>query len=170
MAKLSFTKNKFPRLPLWSELPNFDLHLDQLLDITNSFVEPLIEEKITKTMMHNYFKAGIIEAPIKKKYERKQLAGAIVIGVLKNVFSLSEIEQGLCLILADTSPAVGYDNFIKMFNEQSSQKAIKNPPMTSINLETTSGTTLVQYSAVQSVLFWFLARRIIQKNQVSMEK
>lgn len=42
--------------------------------------------------------------------------------------------------------------------------------MISINLETTSSTTLVQYSAVQSVLFCLLARRIIQKNQVSMEK
>lgn len=161
MAQLTFTKNEFPRLPLWSELPSFSLHLDQLLDITNSFVEPMIEEKITKTMMHNYFKAGLIEAPIKKKYERKQLAGAIVVGVLKNVFSLSEIEQGLCFILEDTSPEEGYDNFIKIFNDQSSQKV----PTTSVNLETTSRTTLVQYSAVQSVLFWFLARRLIQKNQ-----
>lgn len=170
MNELPSTKNVLPRLPLWNELPSFNLHLDQLLDITNSFVEPMIEEKITKTMMHNYFKAGIIESPIKKKYERKQLAGAIVVGVLKNVFSLSEIEQGICLILADASPAEGYDNFIKMFNEQSSQREIQTTPINSINLETASSTTLVQYSAVQSTLFWLLARRVIQRTQVSMEK
>ncbi len=116
-------------------------------------------------MMHNYFKAGLIEAPIKKRYARNHLAGAIVVGVLKNVFSLSEIKQGLRLILLDTSPAEGYDNFIKMFNNQISQKEIQTTPMTSINLETTSKTTLVQYSAVQSVLFWLLARRLIQKIQ-----
>nr|WP_267679695.1 DUF1836 domain-containing protein [Lactiplantibacillus plantarum] len=164
MTKLPFAKNNFPRLPLWSELPSFNLHLDQLLDITNSFVEPIIEEKITKTMMHNYFKAGIIEAPIKKRYARKHLAGAIVVGVFKNVFSLSEIEQGLRLILADTSPAEGYDNFVKIFNNQSSQETIKMPPVANISLEPTS-TMLIQYSAIQSVLFWFLARRLIQKNQ-----
>ena len=84
MTKLPFAKNIFPRLQLWSELPSFNLHLDQLLDIKNSFVEPMIEEKITKTMMHNYFKVEIIEAPIKKRYARKHLAGAIVVGVFKN--------------------------------------------------------------------------------------
>ena len=165
MTTLPFTKNNFPILPLWNELPSFDLHLDQLLDITNSFVEPMIEEKITKTMMHNYFKAGLIEAPIKKRYARKHLAGAIVVGVLKNVFSLSEIEQGIRLVLTDTSPAEGYDNFIKMFNDQSSKKTIKMSSMANTNLETTSRTIVVQYSAVQSVLFWFLARRLIHKNR-----
>lgn len=104
----------------------------------------MIEEKITKTMMHNYFKTGIIEAPIKKRYARKHLAGAIVVGVFKNVFSLSEIEQGLRLILADTSPAEGYDNFVKIFNNQSSQETTKMPPVANISLEPTS-TMLIQY-------------------------
>ncbi|MFT9457445.1 MAG: DUF1836 domain-containing protein [Liquorilactobacillus hordei] len=90
--------------------------------------------------MHNYFKADIIETPIKKKYERKQVAGAIIVGVL--CIPLSEIEQGLYLVLADTSPEEGYANFVKIFNEQSSQKKIKKTPVTSINLETTSSTIL----------------------------
>nr|WP_235720353.1 DUF1836 domain-containing protein [Liquorilactobacillus mali] len=41
-----------------------------------------------------------------------------MVSVLKNVFSLSEIEHGLCLILVDTSPAEGYNDFIRMFNER----------------------------------------------------
>lgn len=54
----------------------------------------MIEEKITKTMMHNYFKAGIIEAPIKKRYARKHLAGAIVVGVFKKLFEISKSGVG----------------------------------------------------------------------------
>lgn len=55
------------KLPMWDELPSFDLHLDQLLDLTNQYLSPIIGSKITKTMMHNYFKADIIVPPNAKK-------------------------------------------------------------------------------------------------------
>ncbi|EEI21149.1 hypothetical protein G8J22_02570 [Lentilactobacillus hilgardii] len=167
---MSHDEKGFQKLPLWRELPSFNLHLDQLLDITNAFLEPITEERITKTMMHNYFKASIIDAPIKKKYQRKQLAGAIIVGLLKNVFSLSEIRQGLSWLLVDASPAEGYDNFVKMFNEQASQKQLETTHITSINLEVATNATLMQYTAVQSILFWLLTRRILEENQASIEK
>lgn len=63
------------RLPLWAELPHLSLHLDQLLDITNMYLEPIIGDAITKTMMHNYFKAGIIIPPVKKKIFSKTRCG-----------------------------------------------------------------------------------------------
>nr|WP_252893057.1 DUF1836 domain-containing protein [Lentilactobacillus otakiensis] len=55
------------KLPMWEELPTFSLHLDQLLDLTNGYLEPIIGDKITKTMLHNYFKAKILVPPVKKK-------------------------------------------------------------------------------------------------------
>lgn len=65
------------RLPMWEELPAFSLHLDQLLDLTNEVLEPIIGDKITKTMLQNYFKARILVPPVKSKYHRTQLAGRL---------------------------------------------------------------------------------------------
>ncbi|WCJ51304.1 DUF1836 domain-containing protein [Lentilactobacillus buchneri] len=120
------------RLPMWEELPAFSLHLDQLLDLTNEYLEPIIGDKITKTMLHNYFKAKILVPPVKKKYQRTQLAGAIVVGLLKNIFTLNEVKAGLITLLGNGTPKTGYNNFVIMFK--------------------------MQYDAVQSILFWLSAK------------
>ena len=109
------------RLPMWEELPAFSLHLDQLLDLTNEYLEPIIGDKITKTMLHNYFKAKILVPPVKKKYQRTQLAGAIVVGLLKNIFTLNEVKAGLITLLGNGTPKTGYNNFVIMFNEQAAK-------------------------------------------------
>ncbi|WP_283678923.1 DUF1836 domain-containing protein [Lentilactobacillus sp. Marseille-Q4993] len=145
------TQPKPLKLPLWEELPDFSLHLDQLIEFTNKYVEPIVGDKLTKTMMHNYFKANVIKSPDGKLHDRIQVAGAIVVSLLKNVFSLTEIKLGLAWILSDDSPQVGYDNFVKMFNEQAEQKLNE---VTSIDLKGASKPTVMQYNAVQTVLFW----------------
>ncbi|MFT8399749.1 MAG: DUF1836 domain-containing protein [Lentilactobacillus diolivorans] len=161
---MTSNQKSIAKLPLWDELPGFSLHLDQLLDITNSYVEPIIGETVTKTMIHNYFKGQILDSPETKGYERKQLAGAIVVDLLKNVFTLSEIKQGLNWILVDASPQEGYDNFARMFNEQAAQKRIGSTKVTSIDLKSASKATVMQYHAVQAILFWLSTRRILKDN------
>lgn len=146
------------KLPMWEELPAFSLHLDQLLGLTNEYLEPIIGDKITKTMLHNYFKAKILVPPVKKKYQRIQLAGAIVVGLLKNIFTLNEIKNGLMILLGSGSPKVGYNNFVAMFNEQAAKVGEEADDPTSLELESASPATLMQYEAVQSILFWLLAK------------
>lgn len=146
------------RLPLWAELPHLSLHLNQLLDITNMYLEPIIGDAITKTMMHNYFKAGIIIPPVKKRYSQKHVAGAIVVGLLKNVFTLDEIKQALVWILSDANAQQGYDNFVKMFNEQAAKPQLEPASVNSIDLGQASQSTVLQYEAVQSILYWLAAK------------
>ncbi|EHO50322.1 DUF1836 domain-containing protein [Lentilactobacillus kisonensis] len=143
---------------MWDELPTLDLHLDQLLALTNQYLSPIIGSQITKTMMHNYFKANIIVPPIKKKYWRTQLAGAIVVGLLKNIFTLNEIKVGLRAILADNSPKVGYNHFVIMFNEQAAKAGTVPSALNSLDLESADTSTIMQYDAVQSILFWLAAK------------
>ncbi len=82
-------------IPRWNELPEIDLYLDQVvnylekyLDLVNSNTEDKI---ITKTMINNYVKQGIMPAPEKKKYNKSHIAYLIVICVLKQVYSIGDI-------------------------------------------------------------------------------
>ncbi len=151
------------RLPMWEELPAFSLHLDHLLDLTNEVLEPIIGDKITKTMLQNYFKARILVPPVKSKYHRTQLAGAIVIGLLKNVFTLNEIKAGLLALLGNGTPKTGYNNFVVMFNEQAAKAGKELSDPTSLELKSASQATLMQYDAVQSILFWLSAKNRLKE-------
>ena len=72
MNKKDLSIDKF-HLPRWNELPNIDLYLDQVVNLINSTLSPYIflnnDEKkeniqvLTKTMINNYVKNNLIEAP-----------------------------------------------------------------------------------------------------------
>lgn len=84
--------------PMWDDLPTFDLHMDQVLELVNDYLsvfkltdDPLI----TKSMVHNYVKLEMIPKPENKRYNRKHLAYLIAIIMLKNVISIPEIKTGI---------------------------------------------------------------------------
>ena len=55
-----------PALPLWSELPDLELYMDQVISfITRYFDESTAEKLITPSMVNNYVKLGTIPAPVK---------------------------------------------------------------------------------------------------------
>ena len=74
-------------LPRWNELPNLDLYLDQLVTILEKYLKDCIGNKeetiITKTMINNYVKQGLIKPPRKKKYSRLHIATLIVICIVR---------------------------------------------------------------------------------------
>ena len=59
-------------IPRWEELPNIDLYLDQVVTLLEEYLGNFITNKedkiITKTMINNYVKHGIITPPENKKY------------------------------------------------------------------------------------------------------
>ena len=61
-------------IPRWNELPNLDLYLDQTVTLLETYLQNYIGNKdekiITKTMINNYVKAGLLKAPKKKKYKK----------------------------------------------------------------------------------------------------
>ena len=65
---------KVLKLPRWEELPAIDLYIDQVVSLLNEWLDFIPrstdEQVITKTMINNYVKHGLVEAPKKKKYTR----------------------------------------------------------------------------------------------------
>lgn len=102
-------------IPRWEELPDTNFYLDQVinyLDIYfNNFISDENNKVITKTMINNYVKLGVLDSPINKKYNKTNLAYLFVICILKYIYSIKDIKQLIKLAL-DTSPIeISYNKF-----------------------------------------------------------
>ena len=114
-------------IPRWHELPSIDLYLDQVVNLINSTLSPYIffdedykkenNQLLTKTMINNYVKNNLIEAPLKKLYSKIQLAKLFVICVLKQVYSMQDIQILINLALNHSSAEISYDRFCNLFEE-----------------------------------------------------
>ena len=107
--------------PKWSELPSIDLYLDQVLLYVNQLDSSSIvddEKGLTAAMINNYVKNGHLDKPIKKKYNRRQLARLIVITCLKNVFAIQEVSKTISSLTTDGDSETMYDNFVMCMNEE----------------------------------------------------
>lgn len=102
-------------LPRWTDLPQFDLYMDQVVQFVNDILTPLGLDELTATMVNNYVKKGVITPPQKKKYQRGQVANILVIAMLKPVFALDTIADGIRFQLIDREPAKAFDTFILAF-------------------------------------------------------
>lgn len=112
-------------IPRWNELPNIDLFLEQVVTLINTSLKPYLffgdddkedNELLTKTMINNYVKHGIIEPPIKKQYSKSQVAKLFAICVLKQVYSMDDIKILLAMALK-SEIQISYDKFCLLFEE-----------------------------------------------------
>jgi len=102
-------------IPRWNELPEIDLYLDQVVNYIEKYLGQYTVNKedkiITKTMINNYVKQGIMPAPEKKKYSRSHIAYLIVICVLKQVYSISDIGKLISLTIQSFELSKAYNRF-----------------------------------------------------------
>ena len=112
MVKNDITNIHIPR---WNELPNLDLYLDQLVTILEKNLKEFIGNKeetiITKTMINNYVKQGLIKPPRKKKYNRLHIATLFVICILKQIYSINDINELIMLAIKTAKFNSAYDQF-----------------------------------------------------------
>ncbi|TLQ19763.1 DUF1836 domain-containing protein [Lentilactobacillus parafarraginis] len=106
-------KLKTVELPLWADLPKFELYMDQLTALVNEILGPIGVDPITPAMINNYVKRKAIMAPVKKKYQTMQIADVILISLLKPAFSLETIRHAIDQVTATIYPQQAYDTFIK---------------------------------------------------------
>lgn len=119
MPDINFDVNNF-HLPRWNELPNIDLYMDQVLNYIESGLNDYIksdEKFITKTMINNYVKQGILEPPVNKKYNKLHIAELFVICILKQVYSISEVKALINLALEANSAENSYNKFCDYLTE-----------------------------------------------------
>lgn len=105
------TLEKEIHLPRYHELPDIELYADQVITYLNMHLEIFNTGGITRTMINNYVKQGIVSSPIKKKYDRNHLAYLLVVCVLKSVFSISEICEMIHYQKSTYNTRESYDMF-----------------------------------------------------------
>ena len=114
-------------IPKWNELPNVDLYLDQIVTFINSSLSEFLflntsdnkkeNQLLTKTMINNYVKNNLIEAPVKKKYSKVQCAKIFVICILKQVYSMNDIGKLIDIALKHSDIEKAYNSFCMQFEE-----------------------------------------------------
>lgn len=82
-----------------SDIPAIDLYVDQIINLVADKLkqgsERYMDRQLTKTMINNYSKDGLI-TPIKgKKYSREQITQILTVYTLKNTISIGEIKRML---------------------------------------------------------------------------
>lgn len=79
------------RLPRYEEIPNVGLYLEQVTKYINEYLFPILEGSLTPSMVSNYVKKHLIDNPVKKQYNRDQIAYLFFIAVAKSVLSLDAL-------------------------------------------------------------------------------
>lgn len=82
-----------------SEIPAIDLYVDQIISLVSeklqSGSERYRDRQLTKTMINNYSKDGLI-TPVKgKKYNKEQIVQMLTVYTLKNTLSIGQIKRML---------------------------------------------------------------------------
>ena len=82
-----------------SDIPSIDLYLDQIISLVNEKRKEgsprFADRALTKTMINNYSKDGLL-SPIKgKKYTKEQILQMLLVYEMKNTLSIGEIKRVL---------------------------------------------------------------------------
>ena len=99
------------------DIPAIDLYLDQILslfaDAQGQGASHFAERQLTKTMINNYSKDGLI-MPVKgKKYTKEHIVQMLLVYSLKNTLSMTEIKRVLVDLYDKEVPLIDcYDDFL----------------------------------------------------------
>ncbi len=109
-------------LPLWENLPEFDLYMDQVIVLLGQYLKLFSTDEtddkfITASMINNYVKLKIMPAPIKKKYNKIHLAYLIIICSLKQTLSMATIQKIIPFDLDEQQVITIYKNFVENQNK-----------------------------------------------------
>ena len=102
-------------LPKYNEIPNVGLFLEQTSKYISDILAPLPGITITGSMISNYVKKKMIANPVKKQYDRDQIAYLLVIAIAKSVLSLEHIQVLFDLQKQVTNSQRAYEYFREMF-------------------------------------------------------
>lgn len=105
------------RLPRYHELPNMGLYLEQTVKYISEYLAPLGDYGLTASMVSNYVKKGLVESPVKKQYDREQIAYLFFIAVAKSVLSLDALTGFIALQKRTYSLEVAYNFFCRQMED-----------------------------------------------------
>lgn len=81
--------------PRPEDLPDILLYMDQMVEFVTDrmkiFEETSKKALLTKTMVNNYVKSGILDKPMRKRYSKDQVMKLFLICHLKSVLTMEDI-------------------------------------------------------------------------------
>ena len=98
------------RLPRYEEIPDVGLYLEQTAYCLTECLKPL-DIAVTGSMISNYVKRGLVKNPVRKLYDREQIAYLLFIAVAKSVLSLEDIQLLIRVQQKSYTPEVAYNYF-----------------------------------------------------------
>lgn len=98
--------NELPKVPLYKE--QVIMYIEDILKVININSD---DKFLTPTMLNNYVRQGVVKPPKDKKYNEKHLAYLIIVCILKQVYSLTEICQLIKIQIGTCPIEQAYDYF-----------------------------------------------------------
>ena len=81
----------------WESLPDIDLYMDQVVTYLRRqlalFQDDSEASLVTRSIINNYVKDGIVPRPVNKRYAREQLSALMMACVLKRVLPMQQVKQ-----------------------------------------------------------------------------
>lgn len=81
----------------WEGLPDIDLYMDQVVTYLRRqlalFQDDSEASLVTRSIINNYVKDGIVPRPVNKRYAREQLSALMMACVLKRVLPMQQVKQ-----------------------------------------------------------------------------
>ena len=139
------------RLPRFHEIPDVGLYLEQTTKYICSYLEPVLPEGLTASMISNYVKKGLIVSPVKKQYSREQIAYLFFIAVAKHILSLDALQNFIRLQQRTYSVEQAYNYFAREFENVLLFCFDLDPMLDAVDQEDTSDEKRLLYSCIASV-------------------
>ena len=139
------------RLPRYREIPDVGLYLEQVTKYVSDSLEPLGQGALTGSMVSNYVKKGILASPVRKQYNREQIAHLIYITVVKSVLPMEDIRLMLSIQKRTYDSAVAYDYFCTELENVLSYVFGRKPEMDAVGVEQTTGEKLMLRNTIITV-------------------
>ena len=160
-------------LPDWDSLPQLGLYMDQVILLLTQYLGPLSrneeDKPITASIINNYVRLKVMPPPVKKKYSRVHLASLIIICVLKQSLSISDIQRMFPQDHSEEAICLLYGDFVRQYRRVSG--AFARQVQTSEGLCAAGGKELILTAAVISSLAKDMTEFLLRsEEQETLEK
>ena len=144
-------------LPAYEDIPDVGLFLEQVVQYINSYFAPLTPGIITASMVSNYVKKDIIARPLRRQYDREQIASLFFITAAKSVVTLEELQAIFRVQRRSYPPNIAYDYFrMEMENVLAYVFGLKDAP-DAVGVEQTEEKTMLRNIIIAAAHRLYLA-------------
>ena len=152
------------RMPRYEELPRINLYLEQVIEEVVFILHPIFGDNadkwITRTMVGNYVKQGLIPRPEGKRYAKEHIAYLVYISMAKQVLSMGEIKHLVDIQRAAYPIETAYDYMCNEF-ENALRDIFQRQSLCPPTYETTDIEANVFRSTVIAVAYAIYTRKML---------